>query len=103
MIYKAKKDTKYTMTRYELKVVKRLRRISILKNIPMEKWTIYEREDLINEHFIYSIFNKEKKISIKQFLEDGLYEHYSVYENLKSNTLEPVIEKTTNKKIKFKK
>ena len=103
MIYKAKKDTKCTMTRYEKKVIKRLRKISILKNIPLRKWTAYEMEDLKNEYFIYSIFNKEKRISIKQFLEDGLYEHYSVYENLKANTLEPVIEKTTNKKIKLKK
>lgn len=103
MIYKAKKDTKCTMTRYEKKVIKRLRKISILKNIPLRKWTAYEMEDLKNEYFIYSIFNKEKRISIKQFLEDGLYEHYSVYENLKSNTLKPVIEKTTNKKIKLKK
>lgn len=103
MRYKAKKDTKCTMTRYEKKVVKRLRKISILKNIPLRKWTAYEMEDLNDEYFIYSIFNKEKKISIKQFLEDGLYENYSVYENLKSNTLEPVIEKPSNKKIKLKK
>ena len=103
MKYKAKKDTKYTITRYEKKVVKRLRKISILKNIPIEEWTAYEIENLKNEYFIYSLFNKEDKISIKQFLENGLYEHYSVYENLKANTLEPVIERPSNKKIKLKK
>ena len=37
MIYKAKKDTKCTMTRYEKKVIKRLRKISILKKYSIKE------------------------------------------------------------------
>ena len=103
MKYVAKKDTKFMMTRYERKVVKRLRRISILKNIPLRKWTAYEMEDLKNEYDLYSIFHKDENISLKQFLEDGIYEDISVYENLKSNSQEPVVVTPSNKRFRLKK
>ena len=47
---------------------------------------------------IYYIFTrvKEVPVSIHEFLHKGLYEHFSMYENLKSVELNPKI-------IKFKK
>ena len=45
MKYHAKKDTIYTLTRYERKSIEKLRKISILKKIPFEEWTILELKD----------------------------------------------------------
>ena len=98
MIYHAKKETIDTMTKYEKKEIQRLRKISILKNLPLKEWTNLELEDLIYEYEIYYIFTrvKEVPVSIHEFLHKGLYEHFSMYENLKSVELNPKI-------IKFKK
>ena len=98
MIYHAKKETIDTMTRYERLSYEKLRKISILKKLPFKEWTSYELEDLIYEYDIYYKFTrlKEFPISIHEFLNKGLYEHFSMYENLKSIELNPKI-------IKFKK
>ena len=105
MKYTAPKETKYTMTRYEKKKVERLRRISILKELPFIEWTDYEYEDLVYEYIIYLGINSYKKseLSITDFLHTGLYEDYSLYENLKCNTVEPFKTKCPKiKKLKLK-
>ena len=91
-------ETIDTMTKYERLSIEKLRKISILKNLPLKEWTNLELEDLIYEYEIYYIFTrvKEVPVSIHEFLHKGLYEHFSMYENLKSVELNPKI-------IKFKK
>lgn len=98
MKYHAKKETIDTMTKYERLSIEKLRKISILKNLPLKEWTNLELEDLIYEYEIYYIFTrvKEVPVSIHEFLHKSLYEHFSMYENLKSVELNPKI-------IKFKK
>lgn len=98
MKYHAKKDTINTLTKYERLSIGKLRKISILKKIPLKEWTSLELEDLIYEYEIYFVFARlqESPVSIREFLHNGLYEHFSMYENLKSKELNPKI-------IKFKK
>lgn len=93
MKYLAKKDTIYTMTKYERKTVGRLRKISILKSLPFSEWTVWELEDFINEYEIFYWFNKSNGniVSPYQFLNNGIYEEKSVYEKYKSNSLKPYI------------
>ena len=100
MKYLAKKDTIYTMTRYERKVVGRLRKISILKNLPFSEWSVWELDDFINEYEIFYLFNKSSgnTVSLYQFLHKGIYEEKSVYENYKSNSLKPYIPNFNNKR-----
>ena len=47
MKYHAKKETIDTMTKYERLSIEKLRKISILKNLPLKEWTNLELEDLI--------------------------------------------------------
>lgn len=92
MNYTAPKDTIYTITKYEKEKLGRLRKISILKNLPFEEWTSSEYADLETNYFIYININGYDKndLSITKFLHNGLYESHSEYEELKSNTLDPV-------------
>lgn len=53
MKYYAKKETIYTTTKYEKLSKGKLRKISILKNIPFKEWSNLELEDLIMEYEIY--------------------------------------------------
>ena len=106
MIYHAKKETIDTMTRYERLSYKRLRKISILKNLPLKDWTNFELEDLIYEYDIYFLFAKinEIPVSIREFLHNGLYEYNSMFEELKSSELKPqTIKSKKLKSIKLKK
>ena len=106
MRYTAKKDTILTMTKYEKLTVKRLRKVSILKNIQFNEWSTYELADLIDEYEIYYRINKifENPVSIYEFLYSGIYEEKSVYEELKSDVLKSdVFESKNVKSIKLKK
>lgn len=106
MIYHAKKETIDTMTKYEKKEIQRLRKISILKGIPFNKWTSFELENLIYEYEIYFQFSriKDKPVSINEFLYNGLYEYNSMFEELKSSELnQQTIKSQKLKSIKLKK
>ena len=106
MKYHAKKDTIYTLTRYERKSIEKLRKISILKKIPFEEWTIWELKDMIEEYELYFRFSKifDEPVSLYQFLYSGIYEEKSLYEELKSEKLKPnEFELKKLKSIKLKK
>ena len=106
MKYHAKKNTIDTMTRYERLSYERLRKISILKKLPLKEWTSWELEDLIYEYDIYYLFARlnEFPVSIREFLYNGLYESCSLFEELKSTELNPKIIKFKKRKsIKLKK
>lgn len=106
MNYYAKKETIYTMTKYERKEIKRLRKISILKKIPFNEWTSWELKDLIEEYELYFRLSQiyDSPVSLYQFLYSGIYEEESIYEELKSNVLKSnVVESKNIKSIKLKK
>ena len=106
MNYYAKKETIYTTTKYEKLSKGKLRKISILKNIPFKEWSNLELEDLIMEYEIYFLFIKpqELPVSILEFLRNGLYENESLFEELKSSELDSqMIQSSKIKSIKLKK
>ena len=106
MKYHAKKETIDTMTKYERLSIEKLRKISILKNLPLKEWTNLELEDLIYEYEIYFQFSriKDKPVSINEFLYNGLYEYNSMFEELKSSELnQQTIKSQKLKSIKLKK
>lgn len=100
MKYHAKKETIDTITKYERVSFKKLRKISILKNIPLKEWTSLELEDFIYEYDIYYLFTRlrEVPVSIREFLHNGLYEECSMYEKLKSSELDSKVVKFQKKK-----
>lgn len=106
MNYNAKKETIYTMTRYERKKIEKLRKISILKHIPFNEWTSWELKDLIEEYELYFGLSLiyGSPVSLYQFLYNGIYEEESIYEELKSNVLKSsVVESKNIKSVKLKK
>ena len=105
MRYHARKDTIYTMTKYERMMVERLRKISILKELPFEKWTNWELQNLIDEYEIYFRFCrcKETPVSLYEFLYKGIYEKLSLDEELKPTFIksnEPGVNKIKSIKLK---
>ena len=103
---KEEADKKIVYTKYEKKEIQRLRKISILKGIPFNKWTSFELENLIYEYEIYFQFSriKDKPVSINEFLYNGLYEYNSMFEELKSSELnQQTIKSQKLKSIKLKK
>jgi len=70
---------------------KNLRKVSILKNIPFEKWSKEELLDLIEEYDFYIMIenskNKARYLSISEFATDGEYERYSLFEEYRKLNL----------------
>ncbi len=105
MRYYARKNTIYTMTRYERKMIERLRKISVLKELSFDNWTNLELQNLIDEYEIYFQFCriKETPVSLYEFLYEGIYEKLSLDEELKSTFLksnEPGVNKIKSIKLK---
>ena len=107
MKYYSRKETIDTMTKYERKTIERLRKIEILKKIPLNEWTSWELYDLIFDYEIYFLIcnsNNDKPVSIYKYLYSGIYEKKSVYEDLKSDVLKSDIFESKNvKSIKLQK
>ena len=105
MRYYARKNTIYTMTRYERKMIERLRKISVLKELSFDNRTNLELQNLIDEYEIYFQFCriKETPVSLYEFLYEGIYEKLSLDEELKSTFLksnEPGVNKIKSIKLK---
>lgn len=62
----------------------KLRKVSILRNLPYEEWTKEELLDLIEEHDFYIMIENSKRktryLSISEFATNGEYERYSLFE-----------------------
>lgn len=69
----------------------KLRKVSILKNLPYEEWSKEELLDLIEEHDFYIMIenskNKTKYFSISDFATNGEYERYSLFEEYRKLNL----------------
>jgi len=69
----------------------KLRKVSILKNLPYEEWSKEELLDLIEEHDFYMMIqnskNKTSYFSISDFTTNGEYERYSLFEEYRKLNL----------------
>lgn len=69
----------------------KLRKVSILKNLPYEEWSKEELLDLIEEHDFYMMIqnskNKTRYFSISDFATNGEYERYSLFEEYRKLNL----------------
>lgn len=86
--YFAKYRVTDKLSKYEKEQFKKLRKISILKEIPFRQWTKWELVDLIEEYNLFYIlhcktFKNEEPLSISEFVYTGKYEERSLFENLK--------------------
>ena len=93
-----KKDLDYfedELTEEEKKYYKykyrKLRKVSILRNLPYEEWTKEELLDLIEEHDFYIMIENSKRktryLSISEFATNGEYERYSLFEEYRKLNL----------------
>ena len=81
-------DIEDVLTEEEEKLYKskysKLRKVSILRNLPYEEWTKEELLDLIEEHDFYIMIENSKRktryLSISEFATNGEYERYSLFE-----------------------
>lgn len=76
------------LSKYEIEQIRKLRKISILKDIPFREWRKCELINLIEEYNLFYIlhcktFKNEEPLSISEFVYTGKYEGMSLYENLK--------------------
>lgn len=86
--YFAKYKITDRLTKFETDRIRRLRKISVLMNLPFTEWNKWELIDLIEEYnFFYTIHCKELRneipLSIAEFLYSGKYEDISLFERLK--------------------
>ncbi|MBE5820881.1 MAG: hypothetical protein E7310_08820 [Clostridiales bacterium] len=79
-------EKKYYKNKYS-----KLRKVSILKNLPYEEWSKEELLDLIEEHDFYMMIqnskNKTRYFSISDFATNGEYERYSLFEEYRKLNL----------------
>lgn len=79
-------EKKYYKNKY-----RKLRKVSILKNLPYEEWTKEELLDLIEEHDFYIMIENSKRktryLSISEFATNGEYERYSLFEEYRKLNL----------------
>ena len=79
-------EQKYYKNKYS-----KLRKVSILKNLPYEEWSKEELLDLIEEHDFYIMIenskNKTRYFSITDFATNGEYERYSLFEEYRKLNL----------------
>lgn len=83
------------LTKEEEKLYKnkysKLRKVSILRNLPYEEWTKEELLDLIEEHDFYIMIENSKRrtryLSISEFATNGEYERYSLFEEYRKLNL----------------
>lgn len=70
---------------------RKLRKVSILRNLPYEEWTKEELLDLIEEHDFYIMIENSKRktryLSISEFATNGEYERYSLFEEYRKLNL----------------
>ena len=79
-------EKKYYKNKY-----RKLRKVSILRNLPYEEWTKEELLDLIEEHDFYIMIENSKRktrhLSISEFATNGEYERYSLFEEYRKLNL----------------
>lgn len=88
-------DIEDVLTEEEEKLYKskysKLRKVSILRNLPYEEWTKEELLDLIEEHDFYIMIENSKRktryLSISEFATNGEYERYSLFEEYRKLNL----------------
>lgn len=80
------KEKKYYKNKY-----RKLRKVSILRNLPYEEWTKEELLDLIEEYDFYIMIENSKRktryLSISEFATNGEYERYSLFEEYRKLNL----------------
>lgn len=88
-------DIEDVLTEEEEKLYKskysKLRKVSILRNLPYEEWTKEELLDLIEEYDFYIMIENSKRktryLSISEFATNGEYERYSLFEEYRKLNL----------------